>query len=148
MNSAQCEALCEGSRDGDSDDKTKHCRFWRWVSQNDPKILPTGLSLHVILYLQEVHEPSSKSCTFMNGDQCKNYKYCGQKNCDCGDVGCPGEPGEDPQPPDDMKTCASGIEFHPSSDGLYIHWACMDTNSPYNEATPMPADTICWTTQA
>merc|ERR1712198_719836 len=90
MNSAQCEALCEGSRDNDNDeDTTKHCRFWRW----------------------EVNETGVNSCAFMNGDQCTNYKYCGQKNCDCGDVGCPGEPGGDPQPPDDMKTCVLGLSF-------------------------------------
>ena len=96
-----------------------------------------------------------KTCSLMSTDQCKWPEYC-KTDCQCGDVGCHGENGGPPAPPDDKKSCASGSEYKDEEGVIWIHWACIPPassrfpqtySSPYNPNTPMPADTICFTTQ-
>jgi len=134
MTMDKCKELCESSRDKTETSAENRCRFWRW------EVLETRDTRQVT------------SCTLMGGEECNGYKYCGH-NCQCGDVGCPGENENDPpHPPDDLQPCRSGIQFHPHNpekpQDIYIHWACpSDPHSPYNPDHEVPPETICVTTQ-
>jgi len=120
MTTMKCSDLCETSKASAGDDGHR-CRFWRY----------------------DLAEGEEKRCTLLT--KCDNFEYCPPSDCQCGDLGC-----KDGEEPNDMKPCASGIEFHSSAENpttTFIRWTCPESPvNPYNPADPIPAGTSCITT--